>query len=369
MVEQPKGADVCVLPTRVGMVRGRGFTSWDAMSSPHARGDGPRVASLRCNGVRFSPRAWGWSVMAFKLRHFCEVLPTRVGMVRCVKRFLDETKGSPHARGDGPCLRVEFDKCSQFSPRAWGWSAKHSRILDGHAVLPTRVGMVRFAVAHNCFPHGSPHARGDGPIGAAGGAFSGLFSPRAWGWSASLCSALATAAVLPTRVGMVRRGQTPMRHGTRSPHARGDGPFPHTHAIPPPTFSPRAWGWSVLGSNYCWRFWVLPTRVGMVRTKKKMTTIVTGSPHARGDGPSGASRHRSFGRFSPRAWGWSVRSLMNVWLRSVLPTRVGMVRCASLAVTKRRSSPHARGDGPALCAPRQTTSRFSPRAWGWSGIG
>ncbi len=91
------------------------------------------------------------------------------------------------------------------------------------------------------------------------------FSPRAWGWSELARVGVAVAAVLPTRVGMVRSAP-PRASGSRcSPHARGDGPLVHARAHLQRLFSPRAWGWSELRPQIIATLLVLPTRVGMVR--------------------------------------------------------------------------------------------------------
>ncbi len=51
--------------------------------------------------------------------------------------------------------------------------------------------------------------------------------------------------VLPTRVGMVRRGELPAIGPAGSPHTRGDGPIEDFLRNEERRFSPHAWGWSV----------------------------------------------------------------------------------------------------------------------------
>ena len=91
------------------------------------------------------------------------VLPTCVGMVRHATMSAFVSPRSPHVRGDGP-----------------------------------RAGLISIA------SHGSPHVRGDGPFPFYGLHSCELFSPRAWGWSASGGEFRTNAIVLPTCVGMVR---------------------------------------------------------------------------------------------------------------------------------------------------------------------
>ena len=70
------------------------------------------------------------------------VLPTRVGMVRVQPLGVQPLGGSPHTRGDGPPETNPDYTALMFSPHAWGWSASGTRDWSGIAVLPTRVGMV-----------------------------------------------------------------------------------------------------------------------------------------------------------------------------------------------------------------------------------
>ena len=91
-----------------------------------------------------------------------------------------------------------------FSPRAWGWSVVNDQRGAGVNVLPTCVGMVRIATTPLLQSHRSPHVRGDGPDARTLTSPSRTFSPRAWGWSVVLFPGSGTAGVLPTCVGMVR---------------------------------------------------------------------------------------------------------------------------------------------------------------------
>ena len=93
--------------------------------------------------------------------------------------------GSPHPRGDGPT--------------AW------KQPISLGPVLPTRVGMVRWAWEVEAAAVGSPHPRGDGPDNIWLTLKIESFSPPAWGWSATALGAAIILTVLPTRVGMVRK--------------------------------------------------------------------------------------------------------------------------------------------------------------------
>ena len=192
---------------------------------------------------------------------------------------------SPHPRGDGPNNMVRTKTGKRFSPPAWGWSAGRACDEGWRAVLPTRVGMVRRGRCRIASARSSPHPRGDGPPSAGSRDFFAVFSPPAWGWSEERIPRHHFAKVLPTRVGMVRARHRIAQHLFSSPHPRGDGPPVQVEAQKPWRFSPPAWGWSGLIYVEVQPTGVLPTRVGMVRRWFLIFTICAGSPHPRGDGP------------------------------------------------------------------------------------
>ncbi len=165
-------------------------------------------------------------------------------MVRRWLPLLPLIMGSPHTRGDGPSRCIVSIFCPQFSPHAWGWSARRPFIHPVGRVLPTRVGMVRLVSASIARESSSPHTRGDGPAFCSGIGCGCGFSPHAWGWSVRSSWSAAVRFVLPTRVGMVRMLDTIDAWCLRSPHTRGDGPPSGKPFEIASTFSPHAWGWS-----------------------------------------------------------------------------------------------------------------------------
>ena len=132
------------------------------------------------------------------------VLPTRVGMVRYPNWMLNHYDSAPHPRGDGPlsCLMVTISILC--SPPAWGWSGGRGHFVVFGDVLPTRVGMVRSLRTASRSMLSAPHPRGDGPVIGLATIFNPEGSPPAWGWSAIQVAAIVIRYVLPTRVGMVR---------------------------------------------------------------------------------------------------------------------------------------------------------------------
>ena len=247
------------------MVRHVAYNETRACRSPHTRGDGPlrRILLLRTPG--FSPHAWGWSESWVSCCYPLSVLPTRVGMVRGTSWWSSGLVSSPHTRGDGPGTVPSDIAASQFSPHAWGWSVLTKPLRDRLHVLPTRVGMVRMVSTSSKGASSSPHTRGDGPPWSERLHGWAGFSPHAWGWSGLSLRHMSTWYVLPTRVGMVRATAIPRPVGRRSPHTRGDGPASPLKKGMMDVFSPHAWGWSdsvTFEADYAS---VLPTRVGMVR--------------------------------------------------------------------------------------------------------
>ncbi len=70
----PLVANASVLPTCVGMVRIQSRRAPAETRSPHVRGDGPDYNDTGVNSVKFSPRAWGWSVMMRSRKPPCRPL-------------------------------------------------------------------------------------------------------------------------------------------------------------------------------------------------------------------------------------------------------------------------------------------------------
>ena len=213
---------------------------------------------------------------------------------------------------------------------------------------------------------GSPHPRGDGPATPTVRPPPPPFSPPAWGWSLSPGSRPGSGRVLPTRVGMVRSAGRDDSMVSGSPHPRGDGPPAQRQKPRRQQFSPPAWGWSIPALRWQRPYLVLPTRVGMVLVSQRAARGRQGSPHPRGDGPDRGARRELHPLVSPPAWGWPRPADRGFCVGRVLPTRVGMVRRMASDGVERMSSPHPRGDGPSSSARRRQPSGFSPPAWGWS---
>ena len=152
--------------------------------------------------------------------------------------------------------------------------------------------------------------------------------------------------VFPTYVGMVRTLPPTRSKRRRFPHVCGDGPnnMPKTRNLS--QFSPRMWGWSVCQETIIRDFYVFPTYVGMVQNSNTQYYDRARFPHVCGDGPLRAGGDGGTGAFSPRMWGWSGIGQRSQRLRRVFPTYVGMVRGISDGYYLQRRFPHVCGDGP-----------------------
>ncbi len=125
------------------MVRDAQGSSCRLECFPHARGDGPVDGCVITLTDEFSPRTWGWSGIPRPQTRYLKVFPTHVGMVRMIVANIIQHAGFPHARGDGPRLVQWTGTDEVFSPRTWGWSASVEDIKKRMFVFPTHVGMVR----------------------------------------------------------------------------------------------------------------------------------------------------------------------------------------------------------------------------------
>ena len=145
-------------------------------------------------------------------------------MVRRYQSRQHRRRRAPHPRGDGPMMAYEDFTLAACSPPAWGWSGRGLNAVAPRAVLPTRVGMVRRLPGPLPPVHGAPHPRGDGPVRRTASASGVKCSPPAWGWSDRPAHWPSPGLVLPTRVGMVRPDSDARGCSACAPHPRGDGP-------------------------------------------------------------------------------------------------------------------------------------------------
>ena len=313
---------------------------------PHTRGDVPELARKGESVRGFSPHAWGCSVLQTAANRNLPVFPTRVGMFLSRTDVPRLSSRFPHTRGDVPWSCKKKGGKSEFSPHAWGCSGQQSDQNLTCWVFPTRVGMFR-ACARAWPPRRSfPHTRGDVPwrVTVSGKPFS--FSPHAWGCSVVQLHMGAARRVFPTRVGMFRQYNFWSLCRSRFPHTRGDVPLARAMIGRAGKFSPHAWGCSDVRRTGARQGVVFPTRVGMFLGFERPCVKCVRFPHTRGDVPSAQPKPETPKPFSPHAWGCS-------W-------------CVLVISILLRGFPHTRGDVPGNHQVFHSRHQFSPHAWGCS---
>ena len=109
---------------------------------------------------------------------------------------------------------------------------------------------------------------------------------------------------------------------------------------------------------------IIPTRVGTRGGTVYKARWNWDHPHACGDKaytvgilliPTGSS---------PRVWGQVYYHQINVYLRRIIPTRVGTSCLYNTFFIWSKDHPHACGDKHELCALRADMDGSSPRVWG-----
>ena len=112
-----------------------------------------------------------------------------------------------------------------------------------------------------------------------------LISPQAWGCTGLVLAPDVYPENLPTSVGMYRKKPSMRRLAEKSPHKRGDVPFPRESGFRPQLISPQAWGCTAEAAFTGPRTPNLPTSVGMYQLEGLVSTDPFESPHKRGDVP------------------------------------------------------------------------------------
>ncbi len=322
---------VVVFPTCVGVDRKAAAGRRKAARIPHVRGGGPDRYTPFLFHIAYSPRAWGWTVTQEAVYLDLTVFPTCVGVDRDPARVHRCERRIPHVRGGGPGTRLAVQQMREYSPRAWGWTVGPTGRHQASAVFPTCVGVDRCLSCPQPKHTSIPHVRGGGPTPTGLISTPIMYSPRAWGWTASSGDRDAAKRVFPTCVGVDRPGFVNPFRGLRIPHVRGGGPPADMTDEEWGLYSPRAWGWTVpvatsIGANLC-------------------------IPHVRGGGPLWPRASSFSASYSPRAWGWTEDRMKLTRATRVFPTCVGVDRISFSSTSRMHRIPHVRGGGPPACLP------------------
>ena len=132
------------------------------------------------------------------------VFPTCVGVDRRGSGFSMLCRGIPHVRGGGPIVNLVPSRHMVYSPRAWGWTGEYNTKVIGTEVFPTCVGVDRGHAFACVTQRRIPHVRGGGPEFCATMEQYRAYSPRAWGWTVIGNDAVSLLGVFPTCVGVDR---------------------------------------------------------------------------------------------------------------------------------------------------------------------
>ena len=154
-----------------------------------------------------------------------------------------------------------------LSPRGWGCTVTPRPSVAQEPVVPTRVGVYRSIVRASCRRGSCPHAGGGVPSGSLHRIPGFGLSPRGWGCTENYPIGHSGVAVVPTRVGVYRTRRVDPYKGRSCPHAGGGVPMSDGKSVRVTVFSPRGWGCTVSSSRAPGTWHVLPTRVGVYRTR------------------------------------------------------------------------------------------------------
>ena len=241
------------------------------------------------------------------------------------------SSASPHTSGVVPKSDAKCAATKIFSPHQWGCSGEKPGKGEKGPLLPTPVGMFRPAAGVARVVLASPHTSGDVPGLTDTAEQRKHFSPHQWGCSVDRPARRHGALLLPTPVGMFRRGRSSAPTWTTSPHTSGDVPTKSALAGLTPDFSPHQWGCSVSWSETRKQRILLPTPVGMFLPDEEMGVGRASSPHTSGDVPMSTAFSPAPPAFSPHQWGCSDGARRRAQDQRLLPTPVGMFRPGSIS--------------------------------------
>ena len=233
-----------------------------------------------------------------------KVLPTRVGVPP--PRTLNDGSGGgpPHPRGGASPPNAVRSNATKSSPPAWGCLVPGSDCRAVSSVLPTRVGVPPPDTSRYPVVAGPPHPRG--------------------GASKTLISALGRVSSSPPAWGCLRAAVLGVEQPHRPPHPRG-GASPGVDTVSAAhRSSPPAWGCLAGLSAAIAGEWVLPTRVGVPRSRRHASESQTRPPHPRGGASELTFSRVGVDASSPPAWGCLPDTSASVVVDTVLPTRVGV---------------------------------------------
>ena len=308
VVQGLAAVDPRVSPASAGMDPCRPAPSGQRASFPRERGDGPLGKDDPDIGIRFPPRARGWTQRSLTGCTGTGVSPASAGMDRASHDFPFTFTRFPRERGDGP---VRIRGCSPicpFPPRARGWTPGAGRAGRCRTVSPASAGMDPRGLPAGRVPVRFPRERGDGPSKTDQLGTGHVFPPRARGWTHDLVVLGDGRNVSPASAGM-------------------DRPSLEESCCPPLTFPPRARGWTAVYRVLDTVHMVSPASAGMDLQSPHGSEPRRSFPRERGDGPTCPAGSRATPPFPPRARGWTWGHVRRLLWDGVSPASAGMDRC------------------------------------------
>ena len=134
-----------VIPTQVGVSRDNLVVWVVTRCYPHAGGGFSQILPDKTDCNMLSPRRWGFLAGRVQRWGCLPVIPTGVGVSRPLCVQWASQYSHPHGRG-GFSWRIPFFWALQrLSPRVWGFLDAHVDVLVRRQVIPTGVGLSRFA--------------------------------------------------------------------------------------------------------------------------------------------------------------------------------------------------------------------------------
>src|SRR2546423_369012 len=100
-----------VVPTHVGVDRRLRASTGRPRGCPHGCGGGPCAERAYAQQARLSPRMWGWTVIQTSSTPTPAVVPTHVGVDRGRRAYSARRRRCPHACGGGPMRLTESTSC------------------------------------------------------------------------------------------------------------------------------------------------------------------------------------------------------------------------------------------------------------------
>ena len=313
---------------------------------PRTRGDGPVVAALRVAAFKDSPHPRGWTPGVDDPLRDAGGFPAPAGMDPGPRRVGAGSRRIPRTRGDGPERTRRGIRRHSDSPHPRGWTADTGAHVGRQGGFPAPAGMDRDPHPDRAIRRRIPRTRGDGPAARP------PRSPSARGF--------------PAPAGMDRGHPPPFRPSEGIPRTRGDGPITRARGSSPGWDSPHPRGWTGDASQSASRRPGFPAPAGMDPRTQRTRHGGHRIPRTRGDGPGGGGALGGSGMDSPHPRGWTRQALHPRPVRRGFPAPAGMDRSPRLASSVSSGIPRTRGDGPSRSSAASLLPSDSPHPRGWT---